>query len=280
MTLIEHLRELRARLIRSALAIPAGSIVAWFYYDRIFAFLVRPFFDAQNALNEQHHIHVQLTLNGVADAFNLQIKLSLAVGALLASPIWLYQLFRFITPGMLKREKRWAGLFVLAALPLFLLGVVTAYLALPRLLHALLGFTPEGTLNLPTVDNYISLLIQLVFFFGIGFITPVLVVTLNVIGILSAQRLRSWWRWILFVSLVFAAIGNPTGDILTMFLFAIPQVLLMLIAYVICFFNDRRRAKRDQDAGFGDIPDDQVSPLNLHHDPTDERPSDLHEAND
>jgi len=280
MTLVEHLRELRSRMIRSAWAILVGSVVAWFFYQRIFAFLTKPYLDAAKLLSSQQQVQAHLYLNGVADAFNLQVKLSVAVGAILASPIWLYELFRFIAPGMLRREKRWGALFVLASLPLFLLGVVTAYFALPRLLHALLGFTPQGLTNLTTVDDYISFLIQLVFFFGIGFMTPVLVVTLNVLGLLSAQRLRSWWRWIVFLSLVFAAVGNPTGDVITMFLFAIPQLFLMLIAYVICLFNDRRRARREQAAGFGDLPDDQVSPLNLGDETADERPSDLHEAND
>jgi sec-independent protein translocase protein TatC len=279
MTLVEHLTELRVRIIRSVLAIFLGSIVGWFVYDRVFAFLERPFNDAAARLSRDG-ISAHLILEGVADAFNLHVKMAVAIGAVLTSPIWLYQLFRFVSPGLLKREKRWAFLFVAAAAPLFLVGVVTAYLALPRILYALLSFAPSGVSNLTHVDDYMGFLVQLGFFFGIGFVVPVLVVTLNFVGVLSARRIASWWRWILFLSLVFAAVANPTGDVFTMVLFAIPQLVLMVIAYLISLLNDRRRARRDRAAGFGDIPDDQASPLDLNFDGEDSRPSDLHEAND
>ena len=186
MTLVEHLRELRTRMIRSAWAILIGSIIAWFFYQRIFAFLTKPLLDAAKLLSAAAGPGAPV-LERCRRRVQPPVKLSVAVGAILAAPVWLYELFRFVAPGMLRREKRWGALFVLASLPLFLLGVVTAYFALPRLLHALLGFTPQGLTNLTTVDDYISFLIQLVFFFGIGFITPVLVVTLNVLGLLSAS---------------------------------------------------------------------------------------------
>jgi sec-independent protein translocase protein TatC len=282
MTLVEHLRELRTRLIRSALAILVGSVIGWLLYDRIFQFLSKPYITAANQLKHQHDVNASLILDSIADAFNLQVKTSIAVGVVLASPVWLYQLFRFVSPGMLRREKRWAIAFVAAALPLFLVGVAAAYFALPHILKTLLGFTPGKVVILTHVDDYFGFLIQLAFFFGLGFVIPVLVVVLNMMGVLPAKRLASWWRWILFLSLVFAAIANPTGDVITMLLFAVPQLVLFLIAYVICWFNDRRRAKRDVDSGFGGLADDEASPLDLsgHTYADGLHPSDLHEAND
>ena len=164
----------------------------------------------------------------MADAFNLQLQVALSVGMVLASPVWLYQLFRFVTPGLHRHERRWALIFVAFALPLFLAGVATAYFVLPNVLGALLGFTPHGVTNIISVDHYMGFLLQIMVVFGIGFVAPVVVVVLNLVGILSARRFASWWRWVLILILVFAAVATPTGDPFNMLLFATPIAALML----------------------------------------------------
>jgi sec-independent protein translocase protein TatC len=278
MTLVEHLREFRTRLFRSILAILAGSVVGWFFYDQIFTWLDRPFEEAARKLTENGS-PTTLALTGVADAFNIQLQVALSVGMVLASPVWLYQVFRFVTPGLHRHERRWALTFVAFALPLFLAGAATAYFVLPNVLGALLGFTPHGVTNIISVDHYMGFLLQLMVVFGIGCVAPVVVVVLNLVGILSARRFASWWRWVLILILLFAAIATPTGDPFNMLLFATPIAALMLIAFVICWVNDRRRARREASA-LAALGDDEISPLDLSPDPVDDLPSDTREFSD
>jgi sec-independent protein translocase protein TatC len=273
MTLIEHLRELRNRLAWSFGAMAVGTVVGWVVYGRVFTFLSEPIKRANATLGPDHQVHLIIT--GISDAFNLRLQVSFAVGVVLASPVWLYQLFRFITPGMHKHERKYAGMFVASALPLFLGGVAAAYYVLPHILGAFLGFTPTGVENLIPVDQYMGFMIQIMVVFGIGCIAPVVIVVLNAIGILSARRYASWWRWVVFGTLVFAAFATPTGDPVNMLLFATPLLVLLFVAFLICWNTDRRRARRDRDEGLAGLGDDETSPLRFVHDPTDDTPSDI-----
>ncbi|MFI5098953.1 MAG: twin-arginine translocase subunit TatC [Actinomycetes bacterium] len=261
MTLVEHLRELRNRLFWSFVAIAIGGIVGWVFYTQIFNFLTKPLVDASNQLKAEGHHEAILAITGVADAFNLKLQVSLAVGVILTSPIWIYQMLRFVTPGLHKNERRWAAGFGAAAVPLFLAGVAVAYIALPHLLGAFLGFTPTDAQNIINIDTYVGFLLQIAISFGIGFLAPVVVVALNFIGVLSARRFASWWRWVLFFVLVFAAVATPTTDPFNLFIFAAPLLLLMVGAFVICWANDRRRAARADRSDFHDLSDDEASPL-------------------
>ncbi len=272
MALVDHLRELRNRLAWSFLAIGIGTVIGWIYYPQLFKILYTPFHNAAVGLTAGGSPTI-LAISGIADAFNLKLEIAAAFGLILSSPVWLYQIFRFITPGLHRREKQWAGLFVAAALPLFLAGATAAYFTLPRVLKAFLGFTPEGVSNIISLDKYMSFFIQLMIAFGIGCIAPAVIVVLNTAGILSAQRFASWWRWVLLFTLVFAALATPTGDPINMTLFAAPLLALMLIAFAICWNTDRRRAKRSKDDGFGtldDLGDDETSELVLRRDTADE----------
>ena len=169
---------------------------------------------------------------------------------------------------------------MVSALPLFLGGVAAAYFVLPHVLAAFLGFTPEDVVNIISVDKYMSFLIQIMVVFGLGCIAPVVIVVLNGIGILSARRFASWWRWTIFLTLVFAAFATPTGDPVNMALFAAPLLVLMVIAFGICWNTDRRRAKRDKAAGLADLDDDETSPLTFTRDAGDDLPSDIHSNDD
>ena len=266
MTLVEHLRELRNRLFWSFVAIGCGTVVGWVFYERIFAVIARPFFDAAAVLTKEGKAPI-LSITGVADAFNLRLQVSLAAGVVLTSPIWIYQLLRFVTPGMHKNERRWAAIFGAAAVPLFLAGVAVAYFAMPHVLGAFLGFTPTGLHPIIDVETYVGFMLQVAISFGIGFLAPVIIVALNMIGVLSARRFASWWRWVLFGTLVFAAVATPTTDPFNLFLFAAPLLLLMLVAFVICWANDRRRAARDTRHAWSGLSDDEISPLDLHVEP-------------
>jgi sec-independent protein translocase protein TatC len=262
MSLPDHLRELRSRVLKSALAIVLGSIVGWVYYKPIFDLLADPInqvIDEARANGKQ----VTLTITDVAGAFTLQLKIAAIAGTILASPVWIYQLWRFITPGLHKHEKRWTVAFVGLAVPLFLSGVFLAYVILPNALALLFNFTPEGVANFPSVDIYLSFFTRMIVIFGVGFLTPLILVALNMFGILSGQRLARSWRVIVFGVFLFAAVATPTADPINLLLLALPILVLVGAALVFCFLNDKRRARKARAAGtdYSQWADDETSPL-------------------
>jgi sec-independent protein translocase protein TatC len=258
MPLREHLGELRSRLVKSLVAIGLGMAVAWVYYDEIFAVIRGPFDDVVAAA-EADGREMTLAFTGVADPFVMQLKVTGVAGVLLASPVWLYQLWRFVTPGLHRNERRWALGFAVVATPMFLAGAGLAYTFLPRGLEILLGFTPENIENIISVDRYLTFFLRMMLVFGLGFLLPILVVCLNFAGVLTAARLWSWWRWIVLGVVVFAAMATPTGDPFNLALLAVPMLVLMLLAGLVCWLNDRRRARRRRAEPQWD--DDQTSPL-------------------
>lgn len=260
MPLSDHLRELRSRVLKSAAAIALGMVVGWVFYPEIFAWISGPFEQAVAQARAEGR-EVTLALTGVADPFVLQIQVSAVTGLVIASPVWLYQLWRFVTPGLHRHERRWALGFVAVAAPLFFGGVFLAYTVLPYGLDILLGFTPAGVENIVSVDRYLSFFIRTVFVFGVGFLLPMLLVLLNFANVLSGRRLVSWWRWIIFGVFIFAAVATPTGDPINLALLAGPILVLMLLAIGITLLNDRRRAKRRTEEWSDDLSDDEASPL-------------------
>ena len=243
MPLTEHLRELRSRLLKSGIAVVLGMVVGWLLYPRTFALLSEPFEGAVEQAQAEGR-DVTLALTGVADPFVLQLQVAAFTGLILASPVWLYQLWRFVTPGLHSKEKRWSLAFVAVATPLFIAGTVLAYVVLPIGLEILLGFTPENVENIVSVDRYLSFFLRTVIVFGVGFLTPLLIVALNFAGVLSGKRLLKWWRWIIFIIFIFAAVATPTGDPVNLALLAGPILILVGIAVLIAVLNDRRRARR------------------------------------
>jgi sec-independent protein translocase protein TatC len=268
MPLTEHLRELRSRLVKSGIAIAVGMVVGWIYYEQIFAWLSSPFEGAVDQARAEGR-DVTLALTGVADPFVLQMQVAAVTGIVLSSPFWLYQLWRFVTPGLHKNERRWTIGFVAVATPLFFGGVVLAYVVMPIGLQVLLGFTPENVENIVSVDRYLSFFLRTVLVFGVGFLIPLLLVLLNFAGVLSGRRLMSWWRWIILIVIIFAAVATPTGDPINLLLLAGPILLLVAMAVGIAVLNDRRRARRRRRSGepdYDDLADDEISPLDLGDD--------------
>lgn len=262
MPLTDHLRELRSRLFKSGLAIGIGMVVGWIYYAEIFAWLSEPFVAVIDQARSEGQ-DVTLALTGVADPFVLQIQVSAVSGLVLSSPVWLYQLWRFVTPGLHRNERRWAIGFAAIATPLFAAGVTMAYLVLPFGLEILLGFTPANVENIVSVDRYLSFFLRTILVFGVGFLAPLLIVLLNFAGILSGKRLVSWWRWIIMIILVFSAVATPTGDPINLALLAGPILILVLIAVGVSLLNDRRRKRKRIASGqdFDAYADDELSPL-------------------
>lgn len=273
MPLTEHLRELRSRLVKAGIAIALGMVVGWVYYEQLFAWLSAPFSGAVEQARAEGR-EVTLALTGVADPFVLQMQIAAMAGVVLASPVWLYQLWRFVTPGLHRHERRWAFAFVAVATPLFLAGVALAYAVLPLGLQVLLGFTPDNVENIVSVDRYLSFFLRTVLVFGVGFLVPLILVLLNFAGVLPGRRLLGWWRWIILGVMLFAAVATPTGDPINLVLLAGPILILVAIAVGIALLNDRRRARRrasDPDfTDYSDLDDDEASPIDPEPSPIDE----------
>ncbi len=260
MSLMAHLRELQTRLFRAVLAIAAGSAVAWVFYDQLFRFVEAPFSDVVEAAEAQGKAIV-LSVSGVTDAFTLQLHIVVVAGLVISSPIWLYQLWRFLVPGLHGNERRWAYGFVFAATPLFLMGAAIAYKAMPQLLHLLLGFTPENVANIINVNQYLGFIMQTMLFFGIGCLVPLILVMLNFAGVLSSKRLLKSWRWLVIFCMTFAAIATPTPDPFTMVMVALPFMGIVLAALGVMLLNDVRRARKQRRDGSGQLSDDEASDI-------------------
>jgi sec-independent protein translocase protein TatC len=223
MTVIEHLKEFRHRLLISTIAFLIGGIVAYLIYDHVLDLLVAPLDDA-GRLGE---VKVEnLFVPGVTTAFVLKLKVSVFAGFVLALPVILYQLWRFITPGLEPREKRYAIPFVVGSLALFSLGALFAYLVLPQTLSFLLGFATGRLEPLLLVDQYIRFAIFMVLAFGITFEFPLVLVSLGAAGIVSSARLRKLRRHAIVGSFIVAAVATPSGDPYTMTLMAVPLYVM------------------------------------------------------
>lgn len=260
MTLTEHLRELRTRLFVSVCAVVVGFVVAWVFYQEIYNLLRHPLQVAVDRLNEDTDQDIRLVINNVAGGFLLQTKISLVAGIVLASPVWLYQLWAFIVPGLHGTEKKWTLLFVAIAGPLFGAGVALGYAVMPKGLEVLLGFTPEGVSNLLDSQHYLNFMLRILLVFGVSFEIPLFVILLNLAGVVRATHLRKWRAWIMFATFVFAAVATPSTDPITMLFLALPMVALFLISEGIAVLVDRRRAAAGE-PDYADLEDDEASPL-------------------
>jgi len=261
MPLFDHLRELRNRLVKSVLVIVLGMIAALCFSNQTWRFVVYPFCSASiNGLSGCHSVGDQLVINGVFDPFFLRIKIAFFLALIGTSPVWFYQLWAFVAPGLYSREKKWAYLFTGTAVPLFVGGAALAYLVMDRGLHYLLSLAPHGTLVLPSVDTYLSYFTGMIVGFGIAFELPLVIVMLNLVGILTHERFRKWRRMIIFGIFLVCGIVNPSPDPWTMLLLGGLAVLLTEMAEVFVYFNDKRRARLRPDPYAG-LADDQLSPL-------------------
>jgi sec-independent protein translocase protein TatC len=188
------------------------------------------------------------------------VKVALIVGVILSSPVWLYQIWAFVAPGLHAREKRWSYLFLGAAIPLFGIGTTACYLSLGRSMHYLLGLTPGGVQNLIQVDQYLSFVMAMMLAFGLAFEVPLLIVMLNLAGVLTHERFAKWRRVLIFGVFLTAGMANPSPDPLTMLILGGTCAVLVEAAEFIVWSHDRRRARLHPDPYAG-LADDELSPL-------------------
>lgn len=245
MSLFEHIAELRYRLIVMALTVIVGTVAAWFFRDYLTDLIFRPYQVAADALRARDpEADITLVNNGVASPFTLALKVSALAGILVTSPVLLYQLWSFVVPGLLAKEKKWTLIFLGSATPLFLAGVATGYYVMPKGLVVLLGFTESGIANLQDVNQFLSFLMRFMLVFGVAFLIPEVVLVLNIIGVLKASLLSKYRSIIVFGTFVFGAVATPSTDPFSMLALALPMTVLFLVAEVIAHILDRRKARR------------------------------------
>ncbi len=267
MSLVDHLYELRTRLFRAALAVLVAAIAAYVFFEPIFDFLTGPYCSLP-ANRRGGGDECRLYTFSVLGEFNVRIRVALMVGVVASAPVWLYQLWRFVTPGLHRNERRWTLTFVSVATVLFGAGAALAYVTLSKGLSVLLVIAGDRVDNLLDVNGYLRYVVAMLLVFGVSFEFPLLVVMLNFVGVVPHKKLASWRRQMIFGLFVFAAIATPSQDPITLLFMAIPMCFLYEGALIITRIHDRRKARRESREGFTDLDDDETSPL-------DERPSDL-----
>jgi sec-independent protein translocase protein TatC len=252
MPLVEHLRELRNRLAKGFLAIAAVTVVALVYSEELMQFLTRSVPKCGPGVSSDGGNCAIVSFNTLMAPFSTTIQISLVTGLVVASPVWLYQLWAFIAPGLHKSEKKYTYAFVGTAVPLFAAGAYLAYLILPISVHVLISLTPGGSANILSLSDVLDFTLRMVLVFGLAFELPLILVMLNVTGVLTGRRMASWWRGVIMGVFVFGAIITPTTDPVGMIALAGPITVLYFGAVGFSLVNDRRRARRNSDAALGD----------------------------
>lgn len=245
MTLVEHLYELRARLFKSAIAFTLAAIVGFVFFPRIFAFLIQPYCALPpHARGADVTGGCHLVAFNVFDQFNVRVKLACIVAAVVSSPVWLFQLWRFITPALHRKEKRYTLTFTGLASLLFFAGAVLSYLVLSKGLEFLLTVGGGSITTLLDVGSYMRYVVAMLMVFGIALEFPLLLIMLNFAGVLTYARMKSWWRGTVFGMFAFTAIATPSPSPFEMTALALVMCLLYGICLLVARAHDARKAKR------------------------------------
>ncbi|WP_394277477.1 twin-arginine translocase subunit TatC [Luteococcus sp.] len=247
MALVDHLKELRYRVILSAIAVVLATAICLIWSDLLYRLVFRPY-RLSIVMYEAAHpgADVNLVASGVSTPFMFTLKTALYAGLVVSCPVWLYQLWAFIAPGLLAKEKKYTLGFLATGIPLFLSGIALGYWISPKGFAMLLGFTPEGVVNLQDISDFLHFLSVMLLVFGGAFLLPVILVALNLVGVLRARTLSKYRAVGIFLCFIFGAVATPSQDPFSMCALAVPMAVMYIISEVICHANDKRRGVSDE----------------------------------
>jgi sec-independent protein translocase protein TatC len=255
MTLIEHLTELRSRLMKCVIAVVIGGIICWIFYNQIFRALIDPYCDtlsaeakaASNSLGGGDECRLLQT--DPLEGFSIRMMIAGYGGIVLAVPVILYQLWKFIAPGLYKHERRYALPFVIVGAALFLMGGGLAYWSVPRALTFLNDIGGANLVQVFSPRPYLSFITKMILAFGIGFEFPILLAFLQMVGVVTPQLLRKYWRYAAVGIVVLVALITPSGDPITLCVLAVPMYLFYELSILYGRFWQRRKRKKEAGAG-------------------------------
>ncbi|GIH07458.1 Sec-independent protein translocase protein TatC [Rhizocola hellebori] len=258
MTLIEHIRELRDRLFKASLAVAAGLVLGWIMSRWAFEQLEVPYCELMTKEHLLINDRCQFLQMGAADGLMLRMKLALWLALIVAAPVWLYQLWAFIAPGLHRHERKWAYTFTAIAAPLFGLGVTLGFIMASNGLEVLMDLGVLGATMLE-VTKYVSFMTGMMLLFGVSFEFPLLLLMLNFAGVVSGKKMLGWWRVAVFISFAFAAVTTPDPGPFGMTVFALCLSLLYFIAVGVALLNDKRKGRGKEI--YAGLDDDETSSI-------------------
>jgi sec-independent protein translocase protein TatC len=243
MSLGAHLLELRKRLFISAIAIVVGAALGWWLTE---LFVWEAIQEPVELVAQAQGSDTAVVFPTISSAFDLRLQIAFTLGIVISSPVWLYQIFAFLVPGLNSKERKFTLAFFASAIPLFLLGCAAGWFTLPNIVRLMTSFVPSDAATLLSAREYIDFVQKLVIAIGIAFVVPVFVVLLNFAGVISAASIIKSWRVAILVIVLFTAIATPAADIISMFMLAVPMILLYFGAWFIAHLHDRRVARRNR----------------------------------
>jgi len=243
MSLGAHLLELRKRLFISAIAVVLGGALGWWLTE---LFVWEAIQDPVAQVAEAQGSQTAIVFPTISSSFDLRLQIAFTLGIVISSPVWLYQIFAFLVPGLNSKERKFTFAFFASAIPLFLLGCAAGWFTLPNIVHLMTSFVPSDAATLLSAREYIDFVQKLVLAIGIAFVVPVFIVLLNFAGVISAASIIKSWRVAVLVIVLFTAIATPAADVISMFMLAVPMVVLYFAAWFIAHLHDRRVARRNR----------------------------------
>ncbi len=243
MSVFEHLAELRMRIVRSLLAVGVGAALILIFYDFVLGVLIAPY-EKTCSLHPEFNCDGSLYALGPVEGLSARMRISGYGGLVLALPVVLWQIWRFIVPALSKKERKYSIPFILSSVVLFLLGGYLAYWTLDKALEFLIAWSGEDVNQTYQISKYISLVALMVLAFGVGFLSPVLIVFLQLVGVVTPQTLLRQWRAAVMVIFALSAVITPSGDPVSMLALAVTMSILFLVSVLIGWIAQRRRRRQ------------------------------------